>query len=132
MGRLYVLDASAILAVVFDEAGADAVLALAQRGPLLSAVNWTEVLAKLVDHGLQVDEAIPRLADSGLLDAVHLVEFDTAQARATAELRQRTRSLGLSLGDRACLALALLRQASAVTTDRAWLRVPGVAVTCVR
>jgi PIN domain nuclease of toxin-antitoxin system len=132
MDRLYVMDASALLAVVFDEEGADAVLALAPRGALLSTVNWTEVLAKLVDHGLPVDEAIPRLSESGLLDAIRLVEFDTAQARAAAELRQHTRPLGLSLGDRACLALALLRGARAVTTDQVWLRVPGVAVTCVR
>lgn len=127
-----VLDASALLAFLFDEPGADDVLGCLERRPLLSAVNFAEVLTKLSDQGAPPAIAIDRLRASGLLSVIAVVPFDTDQAETAAALRTATRPLGLSLADRACLALALRRGAEALTADRAWLRVPGVAVRAIR
>ena len=87
----------------------------------ISAVNLAEVVAKMADLGM--DDALI----SQVLEPLHLrvVAFDAAQARASGSLRNTTRTLGLSLGDRACLALAAHLRASALTTDRAWAGVGG-------
>lgn len=110
-----VLDASAILALLLREPGAEAVTALLP-GALLSAVNHAEVLSKLCDRGLPIEEALGAVRE---LNA-ELVPFDMDQAARTGALRPMTRRFGLSLGDRACLSLAIERRAVAVTTDRAW------------
>jgi len=116
--RTYVLDASALLAVMLDEVGADAVhatLAAARIG----AVNLSEVVAKLQERDVPDDMIDQSLADL----ALPVVPFDRDQAVRAGKLRQTTRSAGLSLGDRACLALAASVNATAITTDRAWARV---------
>lgn len=110
-----VLDASAVLALIFGEAGADKVLPL-MGGALISAVNFSEVVAKLADLGADAQAAAAQAASLGIT----LVAFDEAQAIAAAALRPLTRHLGLSPGDRACLALASLRGLPAVTADRDW------------
>ena len=112
---LYVLDASAILAAFFDEPGADFV-AERMSGALLSAVNYHEVVAKLVDRGTPPDQILDIMSQ---LD-VEVVPVDREQAAVAGLLRAETRAAGLSLGDRTCLALASAREATAVTTDRAW------------
>ena len=113
---IYILDASAILAAFFDEPGADRV---AERldGALLSAVNYHEVVAKLVDRGSPPQEILDIMSQ---LD-VEIVPVDREQASAAGLLRAETRSAGLSLGDRACLALAIGRNATVLTTDKAWI-----------
>lgn len=115
-----VLDASALLAFINDEPGVDRVGEAIARGALVSAVNWAEVLAKLVVVGGEPNEvaaiALP-VGDGGRLQ---LVPFDDEQARESARLIRKTRSLGLSLADRAALALAGLRGVPVLTTDRAW------------
>ena len=110
-----VLDASVVLAAVLGEAGGEAVGTLPSAG-LVSAVNYAEVLTRLDDLGVAADAAEASISLLGL----EVVDFDAAQARHAAGLRAATRSSGLSLGDRACLALALSRKASAFTADRAW------------
>lgn len=130
--KSYVLDASALLAFLFDEAGADEVLACLERRPHMSAVNFAEVLTKLSDQGAPPASAMMRLRDSGVADLIQVTPFDGDQARTVADLRPATRHLGLSLGDRACLALALRRGATALTADRAWLAVDGVQVETIR
>jgi ribonuclease VapC len=110
-----VLDASAVLALIFDETGADKVLPL-MGGALISAVNFSEVVAKLADLGVEAPAASAQVASLGMT----LVAFDEAQATAAAALRPLTRHLGLSLGDLACLALASARGVPAVTADRVW------------
>src|SRR5690606_9310289 len=124
-----VYDASALLAVAFDEPGADATLELlATPGGEISAVNWSEVGAKLAERGLG-DVAIRReLAAFGL----DIIAFDADQARIAANLRPTTRALGLSLGDRCCLALARQRGARVVTADANWMQVSGFDVIAVR
>lgn len=112
---LYVLDASAVLAAFFDEPGAD-VIAERMDGALLGAANHAEVISKLVDRDIPHDRIAEVMAQ---LD-VEIVPFDREQAMIAGLLRAETRGAGLSLGDRACLALAISRNAVALTTDRAW------------
>jgi PIN domain nuclease of toxin-antitoxin system len=110
-----VLDASAILALLHDEAGADNVAKLLDDAAV-SAVNVAEVGARLVDSGMPPPLAGEAIRGLGL----EIVPFDADLAQASTALRQGTRALGLSLGDRACLALAQKRGVPAVTADRAW------------
>jgi ribonuclease VapC len=110
-----VLDASAILALLAEEPGADEVEAFLDGGAM-SAVNLAEVLQKSIQHGVDTEGLEYDLQGLG----VEVFPFDIAQARATAELWERSPRGGLSLGDRACLALAGGLGAVAVTTDRRW------------
>ncbi len=123
-----VLDSSAILCIYFDEPGADRVHDIA-RGALVSAVNLAEVVSKLQERGVKKDVIEAIMADFNL----EVIAFDKALAIATGELRNATRSKGLSLGDRACLALASSLGVTAVTTDQAWKDLDGsVRVMLVR
>lgn len=112
---LYVLDASALLATLFQETGSDAV-EMVLPGARMSAVNFSEVVAKLSDHGFANAEILRDLAE---LDIV-VCDLDWKQAEAAGLLRRGTRVAGLSLGDRACLALTATLGGIAVTADRAW------------
>ena len=122
MTERYVLDASAVLCLIRNEPGADRVKA-ALADSRISAVNLSEVIAKMADLGMNA-----ALIDA-VLDPLQLaaVPFDARQARAAGLMRAETRSLGLSLGDRACLALAMSSDATAMTTDRAWGALEGMA-----
>jgi PIN domain nuclease of toxin-antitoxin system len=110
-----VLDASAVLALINEEPGGETVDALLDHATI-SAVNWSEVIAVLVDAGFAVERASTRIAALGLA----VIAFDQPQALAAGALRAVTRSAGLSFGDRACLGLAQARKAPAVTADRRW------------
>jgi PIN domain nuclease of toxin-antitoxin system len=123
-----VLDASAILAVGFLEPGADRVRP-ALTSALVSAVTGAEVIAKYVDRGLTEDDAVDSFRDFRLETA----EFDAAQAERSGRLRASTRHLGLSLGDRCCLALAIERGAKVMTADRSWAGLDlGIEIEVVR
>jgi PIN domain nuclease of toxin-antitoxin system len=111
----HVLDASALLAVMLEEPGAEKVREMLP-GAIVGAVNLAEVVAKLQERGAP-DENIDR--NIARLD-LSVIPFDAAHAMACGKLRAPTRGFGLSLGDRACLALAMERGLPAVTTDRAW------------
>ena len=113
------LDASALLALLQQEPGADVVAALLSRC-LISAVNLSEVVAKLTDHGMPAEDI--RAALDGL--PLDVRPFDPEAAYAAGALRRVTRGDGLSFGDRACLALANQLGLEAVTADRAWSRLP--------
>jgi PIN domain nuclease of toxin-antitoxin system len=110
-----VLDASAVIAFLKGEKGAEAVRA-ALPGAILSAVNYAEVGSHLASAGL------PPTHIAALLGATRVAvePFDDVQALEVARLRPLTRGLGLSLGDRACLALARLRGLPALTTEQSW------------
>lgn len=123
-----VLDASAVLAVLQDEPGADRVLALEER-PCVSAVNYAEVATKLLDAGFPSAAIQHRIKQI----APEVITFDEVLAAATAALRPLTRAHGLSLGDRACLALAQSLQLPALTTDKAWAKLKiGVKIEVIR
>ena len=110
-----VIDASAILAVLLREPGSDVVETYYAQG-IVSAVNLSEVAAKLCDLGMGAAEARDLLSALGL----EIRAFDETQALAAGALREVTRSRGLSLGDRACLALGIAEGVPVVTTDRNW------------
>ncbi len=123
-----VLDASAVLAALAGEPGADVVNA-ALPNAVISTVNLTEVGAKLAERGM--NEADIRAA-VGML-GLNVVIFDEDAAYAAAMLRVRTRGHGLSLGDRVCLALGLARGAPILTADRSWARLDvGAEVRLIR
>src|ERR1700752_962130 len=111
-----VLDSSAVLAVLNNETGSQIVTAILNDA-LISAVNHAEVIWKLVEQGatLEPARAMLRIIDIGV------VEFDRATAERVGELRAATKRLGLSLGDRACIALAEQKNAPALTGDRRWV-----------
>jgi len=124
----YVLDASAVLAVIQEEPGAERIEAHLDTG-CISAVNLAEIVGKLQDRGLgdnEIDELIALLdLDTRILDKDGAVFMG--------KLRQSTKVAGLSLGDRACLALAHSLGATAITMDRAWKDLEiGVAIEVAR
>lgn len=124
----FILDASALLAALHDEPGADRVHELLPSARV-SSVNLSEVIGKLQERGVPNE-----LIDEILYDLdLSVVPFATTTARRAGLLRSATRHAGLSLGDRACLALAAEQDAIAVTTDRAWGDLDlGVAIELLR
>lgn len=124
----FVLDASAVLALIQGEPGAPRVRAVI-RHAALSSVNLTEVVTKLVARGVPLPEV------RAILDGIEplVLPHDEALAIEAGAMYATTRSKGLSLADRACLALARRLGATALTTDRAWRAVHvGVAVEVIR
>lgn len=111
----FVLDASAVLALLNREPGMEVVAQVLPTSILL-AVNLTEVVTRLLDLGFRPNEA-REFVDSLALDVVPLDEEIAVEAGF---LRVATRARGLSLGDRACLALARARGIPALTADRNW------------
>jgi len=122
-------------------ADASAILALLKQEPLgdldprrlfratISAVNLSEVLERLCSGGLSETAADAAVAELSL----RVADFDEPQARLAAYLRPQTRRAGLSLGDRACLALGLQLDRPVITADRAWASLDvGVEVVAIR
>ncbi len=125
------IDASALLAFFFREPGHDRV-GRALRGSCMSTVNLSEVLGRFERDGRDAAQVQRRLRTSG----ISWIPFGTEHAALAAALVPLTRHLGLSLGDRACLALARSRGIGALTADRAWgdldAKALGVEVEVVR
>lgn len=132
MTSRYILDASALLAWLWRETGGEHVEDLLAEGRCaISSVNLAEVLTKALDKGLPLEQLDTLVASLEL----EVLAFDAGDAVEAARLRQPTRSLGLSLADRACLALAKLRGIPAVTADRPWVEAGpalGVQILCIR
>ena len=124
----YVLDASAVLALLNQEPGMDRVEAVLAES-CLGTVNYCEVLGKLIDAGMPEQDA----RESVELLNVEVASFDADLARLAAGLRRTTKKLGLSLGDRSCLALALSRRNTTVTAERTWAKLKiGVKIELIR
>lgn len=123
-----VLDASALIALLADEPGAD-VVAGALEGSAISAVNLTEVAETAVRLGGTAGDLRQEAEALG----IEVAPFTPDHAVTAAQLRPRTSAAGLSLADRACLALALELAAPALTADRAWNELDvGVEVRLIR
>ena len=120
VAKTVVLDASAMLALIQDERGAEIVSSAMEDGSnvLVSSVNLCEVGTKLVREGGSPAKVLIGLEP--FLD--YAVDFDPEQAISAAQLYRVTKPYGLSLGDRACIALALSRNATIFTTDHAWTK----------
>ena len=110
-----VFDSSALLAISFGESGAERA-ARGLKDGMMSAVNVAEVISRYVDQGASEEEARVSLQTFGL----EIRPFDETQAMAAGLMRTATQKLGLSLGDRACLALAVQEEATVFTADRTW------------
>jgi Uncharacterized protein conserved in bacteria len=123
----YVLDASAVLALIFLEPGSDVVDRIL-HGSLMSTVNVAEALTKLVQDRVNLREAVEEISKLNL----EIIDFDFEAATKAAELRLLTKHLGLSLGDRACLALAIQHDAVAVTADKSWAKLDMCKVELIR
>lgn len=124
-----VLDASAILAIVFDEPGKERLTAEILDVSVVSTVNLAEVQTKLIKKGFESEEA--------WWAAVHLVvavkPFTPDHARIAGDLIAKTEKYGLSLGDRSCLALAIALNAPVYTTEQLWRNLKvGVPIHVIR
>jgi len=115
MSRI-VLDASAILAVIHQEPGYEKLTPDLLGRAVVSAVNLAEVQGKLVSRGWKSDEAW----EDATSPIQEVVPFDQEQARIAGDLIAQTRPLGLSLGDRACLALGIAIKGPVYTCEKAW------------
>jgi len=124
-----VLDSSVLLALLNREPGADKLTPELLSNATSSTVNLAEVQTKLVSEGVSPDEAW----ENTLSPIREAMPFTTEQAEIAGSLVAQTRPLGLSLGDRACLALGISLQAPIYTADKAWkgLKV-GVRIHVVR
>lgn len=125
---MIVFDASAAMAILREEPGCDIAQSCLYAG-VISAVNHSEVLAKLSDQGLPLDRALAQLSALDL----DVRSFDEAQAIAAADLRPATQGKNISFADRACLAMAAGLKAPVLTSDRIWADLDiGVEVRPIR
>ncbi|KOR32628.1 twitching motility protein PilT [Achromatium sp. WMS3] len=123
-----VLDASALLALLYDEIGADNVIKYLPNATI-SSVNLAEVLSKLIEAGMSATQAKDILNKLNL----DITIFSEDIAYITARLRPITKQQGLSLGDRACLATALYLQTTAITADKQWRNLNiEINIECIR
>ncbi len=111
-----VLDASAILVALNSEAGSEKLTPAIMEAAVSSAVNLAEVQSKLVDYGINAADAW----EAALSSVNKALDFTVAHAEITGSLVSQTRALGLSLGDRACLALGISLGAPIYTADKSW------------
>ncbi len=128
MSRI-VLDASAILFLLNNEAGSDELTAELLSEAVCSTVNLAEVHRKLVSVGADPDEAW-----EDAVSPIRDVEaFTPEHARIAGGLVIQTQALGLSLGDRACLALGIALEAPIYTADRSWMKLKlGIRIHSLR
>ena len=125
----HVMDASALLALMNQEPGADAVATLVRKGGVaMCVINLCEVIGKVVDEGKSVDAFLATFEEL----RIELIDFDRDLAIAAGKLKKQSTPLGLSIGDRACLALASKLSVPAVTSDLVWKKIRGIAVYAIR
>lgn len=123
------LDASAVLALLNDEEGSEVVSGAVADGAAISVVNLAEVLSKVAERGGDPAAAAAELRKAeGSKRALTIEPLTAADCIALARLRPTTKQRGLSLADRACLALADRLGVPALTADEAWEDVPGLDI----
>ena len=128
-----VLDASALLAYLNDEPGADVVEKALAAGSAIGTVNWAEVLSKAMETGIAPETLATELEKRGILgNTLDVLPLTIEDSMEIARLRPLTKSFELSLGDKACLALGKRLRIPILTADRIWAEVPGVHVTVIR
>ncbi len=123
-----VVDSSVLLAYIRQEPVSDTFL-FTDIEAVVSTVNLAEIVTKLITQGASVEEAWLDAAES----ADEIVPFSEEQAKVAGALIERTRQHGLSLGDRACLALGKVLELPVYTADRAWAEIDaGIEVHVIR
>ena len=115
MSKSIVLDASALIALIYQENGANLVEKNLPDAEI-STVNLAEVASFLVKKGLNIEEVSSLLNDL----SIPTIPFNETQAFLSAHLINKTADKGLSLGDRACLALAIQKDQAVLTADKIW------------
>lgn len=123
MSKPIVLDSSVVLGALLYETMQDVALRAVTGGAFISAVNLSEVLAKLQERGASEQDAEAAVERLGLT----VVPFDNDQAKQAARWRRATKGFGLGLGDRACIALGNRLEGEILTLDRAWTQVASPA-----
>lgn len=114
--------------MIFEEPGADVVRTVVE-GAMICAVNHGEIVTRLIDRGFDDDEAATIVDRFGSI----VLPFDQDLAVQAGVLRRETRAFGLSLGDRACLALAMREKLPVFTADRRWMELHiGVDIRLAR
>ena len=124
----YVLDSSAVIAALYQEAGSEEVKPHLADG-IMSTVNATEVLSYITDAGASIKQAIE------ILDNIDIftIPYSREHANLAADLKSRTKKYGLSLGDRACFALAMEKNLHILTADRTWAQLDlGIKIKLIR
>ncbi len=116
------LDASAVIALLHDEEGSSAVVDAIAAGTTICVVNWAEVLSKVAGEGDDPERVASRLSVTGDEVVLWIEALTAADCMEVGRLRPITKPQGLSLADRACLALADRLGVPALTTDRAWAK----------
>ena len=119
MTNKVVIDTSALLALCFAEPGAKRTQARGKDG-LISAVNYSEAIAKSTDHGVPLGTVQRALASLKLT----MIPFDEEHALAAASFRPATCKMNVSFADRACLGTAALAHLPVLTADRKWEKIP--------
>ena len=129
-----VLDASALLACLRGEPGSRTVEEALAAGASINVVNYAEVLSRLGDAGEEPAVAHRHLQEQGLIGGLlQLASLTEDDAVAIARLRVATRTQGLSVGDRACLATGLRLDRPVVTADRSWASLDvGLTIRLIR
>ena len=122
-----VFDASAVIALLRDEPGAEMIAGYAGDA-LISTVNLQEVVKALLVRGFTLDIA------RTMIEALHLEvrSHEIEDAYAAAALEPATRVIGRGIGDRTCMALAISAQVPAITTDQEWSRLAIAGLTVIR
>ncbi len=126
--KKFSLDSSAFIAYIFDEKGADEAYKYLYNS-IVSSVIYCEFISLMTERGFTIDEARETVDSFG----IEIIDFDETQAVLAAELRNKTKAKGLSLGDRSCLALAITKKIPVVTADKIWSKLDiGVNVKLIR
>ncbi len=127
-----ILDASAVLAYLHGEPGWEIVeAALLHQACAVTAANHAEIIARSLDRGVAPTSVVTMLDTLGY----EVLDITAADGQRAGMLRMETRSMGLSLGDRLCFAVALRRGAAVITADRPWLALAkplGLEICCIR
>lgn len=127
-----ILDASAVLVYLHGEPGWEIVdAALLNQACAVTAANHAEIIARSLDRGVASSSVVTMLDTLGY----EVLDITAADGQRAGMLRMETRSMGLSLGDRLCFALALRLGATVITADRPWLtlaRPMGLDICCIR
>jgi PIN domain nuclease of toxin-antitoxin system len=130
----HVIDASVLLTILRNEPGIQQAVSVVSAGAWITTINWAEVLSKLAEHGVAPEAVRARLVSQHVLGTTLLLyDFDDRLALEVGRLRPLTKSFGLSISDRACIALGTQLELPVVTADRAWSALQlGITVQVIR
>lgn len=129
MNNRVILDASALLALIQEETGAEIIKPLLKFS-VMSAVNVTETLSVLQRTNISPEEGLTLITDI----VTTIVPFDLEQAEQVAKLHPLVQPQGLSLAGRACIGLGIKLQIPIYTADRIWdeLKLDNIDIRLIR